>query len=494
LNITARHGRDAANVPPNIFACGVGAYAYDLGMSVADFLYAAAVTGMSEPLTLAVMGTRAAADSVAASRRMGRSDERSIITGTLAGLVEAGTEHIGFDALFGTNVRSLGKAGFRSYLLRNAGAEGSEEGLSDAVNWAIDDLYDLVTGTRESEFQHMVSEYERQGSAHPTLAAIGQRAKELGLDMLGGALSGLFLSGANAALNLGLDTQTDSTPADVWEFLEPEKKRELDVEAALFPELQEKLDGAAKTQADTKTAAPDGTAEADAILRTLTESEAEAADFSPGGNRRLTEADAERWMKTGKTEHQRHQKTRSLESGIDPVLTTEQDIKNYIATAIHGNASPDTRVFRVIGQNMADAVQLASEGQENVKDWFLELPTNDLMHSYKNHVKAKQQGDIDLTFDDYLHIPEYIDTFDSISYQKYGNGDAEVILGKKIDGYAVIIELVAGKRNALLFKQMRGMSTEKYEGVYKKRTSVHPGDVQAYSANATTSKPDKKSS
>ncbi len=240
---------------------GVGAYAYDLGMSVADFLYAAAVTGMSEPLTLTVMGTRAAADSVAASKRMGRSDERSIITGTLAGLVEAGTESIGFDALFGTNVRNLGKAGFRSYLLRNAGAEGSEEGLSDAVNWAIDDLYDLVTGTRESEFQHMVSEYERQGSAHPTLAAIGQRAKELGLDMLGGALSGLFLSGANAALNLGLDTQTDSTPVDVWEFLEPEKKRELDVEAALFPELQEKLDGAVKTQADTKTAAPDGTAD-----------------------------------------------------------------------------------------------------------------------------------------------------------------------------------------------------------------------------------------
>ena len=93
------------------------------------------------------------------------------------------------------------------------------------------------------------------------LAAIGQRAKELGLDMLGGALSGLFLSGANAALNLGQGIQTDGTPADVREYLEPEKKRELDVEAALFPELQEKLDGAGKTRADTKTAAPDGTAE-----------------------------------------------------------------------------------------------------------------------------------------------------------------------------------------------------------------------------------------
>ena len=69
-------------------------------------------------------------------------------------------------------------------------------------------------------------------STHPLLAAIGQRAKELGLDMLGGALSGLFLSGANAALNLGQGIQTDGTPVDVLEALEPETAESMSVSGA----------------------------------------------------------------------------------------------------------------------------------------------------------------------------------------------------------------------------------------------------------------------
>ena len=62
-------------------------------------------------------------------------------------------------------------------------------------------------GTEESEFKQLVSVYEENlpddGSRHikALLSALGDRGKELGLDILGGALSGLFLSGAKSGYN-----------------------------------------------------------------------------------------------------------------------------------------------------------------------------------------------------------------------------------------------------------------------------------------------------
>lgn len=181
----------------------VGSYAYNLGMSMSDFLYTAAITGGMEPLTLAVMGTEAAADTVLAAKERGLSDERSFITGTIAGLIEAATEHIGFDALFKTDIVGLGKAGFAKFILRNAGAEAGEEGAADIFNWIADGLYDVVSGTKKSEFKRIVSAYEENGLDHnkAVLSAVGDRAKELGMDMLGGFLSGLFLSGAKSGIN-----------------------------------------------------------------------------------------------------------------------------------------------------------------------------------------------------------------------------------------------------------------------------------------------------
>lgn len=172
-------------------------------MSMSDFLYTSAITGGMEPLALTIMGTEAAADSVLAAKERGLSDKRSFIIGTAAGVIEAATEKMGFDALFKTGVRSLGRAGFRRYILGNAGAEAAEEGASDLLNWIADDLYDLVTGTEESEFKELVSVYEENGLDHTKalLSALGDRGKELGLDTLGGFLSGLFLSGGKSGYN-----------------------------------------------------------------------------------------------------------------------------------------------------------------------------------------------------------------------------------------------------------------------------------------------------
>ena len=182
----------------------VGSFLYQTGMSMGDFIFTAAVgaaTGGAigagaEAFSLAIMGAGAAADTVIEAKDNGLDDTRAFISGTIAGSAEVITEKIGFDALFDTALR--GKSAF-TYLAKNILSEGSEEGLSDIINWVADDLYDVITGQTQSEWKRQIAEYMANGYDENTAfgMALGARFKELGLDMLGGALSGGIMAGVS---------------------------------------------------------------------------------------------------------------------------------------------------------------------------------------------------------------------------------------------------------------------------------------------------------
>ena len=300
----------------------------------------------------------------------------------------------------------------------------------------------------------------------------------------GGAAVGGLLGGVRTAVNaLAADEYdgTDSPQAEADEAEEPGRRTQPSQQAEELnhPNLAiEAKETATENQHDVR-------------MREKASADAIKEDMSDGGNRRMTEADIEKWMNTGTTGHRKHQKQRNIAAGLNVVLTSKDQIRNFITDAAKGKSDPQTRVYGIVGKNMAHDIMEASGGKEHVENHYLELPPNDIQHSYEDHLFAKQQGDTDLTMDDFVRIPDYIDTYDDIMYVEYPTGDAEIVVGKKIDGYAVIIELVAGKRQALMFKQMRGMSDAKYKGMYKKRDPAYSGGVQAQTANATTSKPGK---
>lgn len=125
-------------------------------------------------------------------------------------------------------------------------------------------------------------------------------------------------------------------------------------------------------------------------------------------------------------------------------------------------------------EKLSSAINEANPNVD-VKDSYLEFVPNDLEHSYNGHATAKMPGDIDLSKEHYLKIPEYVDTFDDLLQVKtYAKSNAtKVILGKKINGYAVIIEMVSKGRNSINFKNMWGMETEAYMktfGIKKEKT------------------------
>ena len=192
---------------------GVGSFAYNTGMSMGDFLFNTAITGGNQALTLAIIGSGAAADTVIASKDAGLSDDRSFVLGTIAGAAEVITEKFSLETLLDKS--SLSKSAF-GYFVKNVLAEGSEEVGSDLINWIADDMYDLISGEDNSEFKRIVKAYMTQGysESEATGMALADRAKEAGLDALGGAVSGGVMAGGAIAIDsIGNRLQGTGAPA-----------------------------------------------------------------------------------------------------------------------------------------------------------------------------------------------------------------------------------------------------------------------------------------
>ena len=175
---------------------GVGSFAYQTGMSMADFLFTTAITGGNSALSLGIMGTGAAADTVIYAKDRGLTDGQAFTLGTIAGAAEILTEKISLDALLDTTQLGKNAAG---YILKNVLAEGSEEVESSLINLVAD----VLISKDKSEWQMAVNAYMASGMSDTEAFwhAVGDQALSLGLDFLGGAVSGGVMGTAGATIN-----------------------------------------------------------------------------------------------------------------------------------------------------------------------------------------------------------------------------------------------------------------------------------------------------
>lgn len=175
---------------------GVGTFAYQTGMSMGDFLLNTAITGGNEALSLAIMGTGAAADATIAAKDRGLSDNQSFALGTIAGAAEIITEKVSIETLL--DKTSLSESAF-GYFLKNVLAEGSEEVGSDIINLVAD----VLISKDKSEWQTSMDAYERTGMTEKEAFwhAVEDQAANMGLDFLGGAVSGGVMAGAGIGIN-----------------------------------------------------------------------------------------------------------------------------------------------------------------------------------------------------------------------------------------------------------------------------------------------------
>lgn len=180
-----------------------GEFLYNTGMSMADSAIARAIgvglfgkTEAAAKVTSAIMGSGAAVESISSAKNRGVSDEKALVLGAIAGMAEYVTEKYSVETFFDETNLSTNKV---KYLVQNVFSEGSEEINSDFINL----FADILISKDKSEWEQSIVSYMAQGksSSEAFGLAMKDQAAEMGLDFLGGAISGGVLAGGNLAIN-----------------------------------------------------------------------------------------------------------------------------------------------------------------------------------------------------------------------------------------------------------------------------------------------------
>lgn len=177
----------------------VGNFDYQLVMSMGDFLMTTAVTGGNEALALGIMGSGAAADTTIAAKQRGLDDSQAFALGTIAGAAEVISEKIGWDALFDAALKNKSAV---KYFLKASFSESLEEPTSSIINT----MADIAISGDKAEIRKMVQDYVDEGKDLDVAwgLALASYAGSLGVDAIGGFLSGAAMAGGSIAPGIAI--------------------------------------------------------------------------------------------------------------------------------------------------------------------------------------------------------------------------------------------------------------------------------------------------
>ncbi len=188
----------------------VGSFLYQTGMSMLDNVINTALTGgygealagqstsLTKNLSLALMGSQAAANGLISAKDRGLSDDQAFALGTISGAAEIITEKIPLDKLL--DKLPAGKTAVAKYIGENILSEGLEEASSDVINFVAD----IAISKDKSEWNTAVNKYmtdDKLTKSEAVKKAFLDQVTEIGLDALGGAISGGTMSGFMSLAN-----------------------------------------------------------------------------------------------------------------------------------------------------------------------------------------------------------------------------------------------------------------------------------------------------
>lgn len=190
----------------------------------------------------------------------------------------------------------------------------------------------------------------------------------------------------------------------------------------------------------------------------------------------LSDSDLTEYLNTGLKRSTRDKKSRMLENGDYPILRSKDEVRQFVQEIIDGKENT-IKAFGKVNDRLANAISEASQGKIDIAGRYLELDANNLKHALKEHSTPKQKGDLALTVEDVVNLPEYIHNFDDILQVRPGKNATVFQLGKKINGHSIITEIVSNDRNSVTVKNVWVVSTNKYLNVYEKNRKSFSNQV-----------------
>lgn len=173
-----------------------------------------------------------------------------------------------------------------------------------------------------------------------------------------------------------------------------------------------------------------------------------------------TDEDVQKYLLTASNTKTKRKTIHAWENGEKVVLTSDDDIKQFISDSIDGKVDKQAGYGIVNRKLSADLKRI--NGDIDVKDYYLELNPSDLRHGFKEHVEPKQLGDLPITKADIENIPKYIDDYDDIIDVVSTGNKKSFVIGKRVNGHTVIVEVVSDGRQSIKPKTFFKMKTEKY--------------------------------
>lgn len=204
--IRTDHAQDLSNH----FGTEWAGFVYNTVMSIADMGTALAVggatgkivgaassaantTNIAKGVTQFIMSSEAASQTMTDARQRGLSGIQIAALGVASGTIEALTEKLPLDNLFGA------KPSYVKAVVKQIATEGTEEAISNVANTILDEI---IAGN-QSALKQQISDLMASGMSYQDAAnkVLIDKVKEIGMDALAGALSGAIMGGGSVALN-----------------------------------------------------------------------------------------------------------------------------------------------------------------------------------------------------------------------------------------------------------------------------------------------------
>lgn len=208
-----------------------GSFLYNTGMSMANTLAAMPMGSFG----MAMLGGSAATNAMQTAIERGASDGQALKIGLAAGAMETVMEKLSIDNLFKLKTPEAAKDVVLN-ILKQAGAEGTEEGLTTLANTIADHI---IMGDK-SELNAAKRAYMAEGYSADKAEGMALKDWGLGLltDIAGGALSGGVFGGVksgagyrrykaveNAMPKLQPETQAQPPVADIAPTVQPKSAK-----------------------------------------------------------------------------------------------------------------------------------------------------------------------------------------------------------------------------------------------------------------------------
>ena len=194
--------------------------------------------------------------------------------------------------------------------------------------------------------------------------------------------------------------------------------------------------------------------------------------FIEDQNKRLSKDDIEAYLTVGDRQHVRNAKQKIIDSGGSPILTSEEEIRDYIIKSINGEERDSIKAYGRVGNGMAEEVKELAPDLD-ISDFYLELDANHLAHLSDHIENDTDIRNIPLTEEQVQKIPEYLDSYDDVlEVTRKKDGSIRIVFGKKINGHSVIVETVSKGRKSIHTRTAWQNTTEEYMRKYKKWMQV----------------------